>query len=171
MNKVCLHVSIKFLRLISFGGLYVQAISFGNDHVKCDGEGFHYRHAHAAMVMIFEAKGCMTWTIRLQDEDHTYISGSMDERITMSSRCLHEPQQKTIRYILVFKSSMNFTFQWIKRQGNRRFLQADMAESPMVAHVEILDCKQCWNETVIAPSFRLWLRRMSTRWKDNFINF
>jgi hypothetical protein len=63
-------VSIKFLRLISFGGLYVQAIGFGKDHVKCDGEGFHYRHAHAAMVMTFEDKGCVTWCPkRLQDED------------------------------------------------------------------------------------------------------
>jgi hypothetical protein len=53
MNKVCLYVSIKFLRLISFGGLYVQAIGFGNDHVKHDGKGFHYRHVHEAMVMIF----------------------------------------------------------------------------------------------------------------------
>jgi hypothetical protein len=41
-------VSIKFLRLISFGGLYVRTIGFGNDHVKHDGEGFH-----AVMVMIF----------------------------------------------------------------------------------------------------------------------
>jgi hypothetical protein len=74
-----------FLRLISFGGLYVQAIGFGNDHVKRDGEGFHYCHAHAAMVIIFEAKRCVAWCPkRLQDEDHTYISGSMDERITMS---------------------------------------------------------------------------------------
>jgi hypothetical protein len=74
-------VSIKFLRLILFGGLYVQAIGFGNDHVKCDGEGFHYGHAHVAMVMIVEAKGCMTWCPkRLQDEDHTYISGSMDKK-------------------------------------------------------------------------------------------
>jgi hypothetical protein len=56
MNKVCLYVSIKFLRLISFGGFYVQAIGFGNDHVKHDGERFHYRHVHAVMVMIFEAR-------------------------------------------------------------------------------------------------------------------
>jgi hypothetical protein len=78
-----------FLRLTSFGGLYVQAIGFGNDPVKCDGEGFHYHHARAVMVMIFEAKGCVAWCLkRLQDEDHTYISGSMDERITMSSRYL-----------------------------------------------------------------------------------
>jgi hypothetical protein len=90
-------VSIKFLRLISFGGLFVRAIGFRNDLVKHDGEGFHYHHAHAAMVMIFEAKGCMAWCPkRLQDEDHTYNSGSMNERITMSSRCLHEPQQITI---------------------------------------------------------------------------
>jgi hypothetical protein len=60
--------------------------------VKHDGEGFHYHHAHAAMVIIFEAKGCVTWCPkRFQDEDHTYISGSMDERIMMSLRCLHEP--------------------------------------------------------------------------------
>jgi hypothetical protein len=56
MNKVCLCVSIKFSKLISFGGLYVRAIGFGNDHVKHDGEGLHYRHAHKAMVMTFEAK-------------------------------------------------------------------------------------------------------------------
>jgi hypothetical protein len=54
-------VLIKFLRLISFGGLYVQAIDFGNNHVKHDGEGFHYHHAHAAMLMIFLAKGCDAW--------------------------------------------------------------------------------------------------------------
>jgi hypothetical protein len=64
MNKVCLCVSIKFLRLISFGGLYVRAIAFRNDHVKHDGEGFHYRHAHAAMVMIFEAKACVAWCLK-----------------------------------------------------------------------------------------------------------
>jgi hypothetical protein len=86
-------VSIEFLRLISFGGLYVQAIGFGNDLVKHDGEGFHYHHAHASMVIILEAKGCVAWCLkRLQDEDHAYISGSMDERIMMLSQCLHEPQ-------------------------------------------------------------------------------
>jgi hypothetical protein len=42
---------------MSFGCLYVQAIGCGNDHFKHDGEGFRYRHAHAAMVMIFYAKG------------------------------------------------------------------------------------------------------------------
>jgi hypothetical protein len=72
--------------------MFVQAIGFGNDNVKHDGEGFHYHHAYAAMVMIFEAKGCMTWCPkRLQDEDHMYIFGSMDERMTISSRYLHEP--------------------------------------------------------------------------------
>jgi hypothetical protein len=98
MNKVCLRVSIKFLRVISFGGLYVQAIGFENDHVNNDGEGFHYHHAHAAMVMIFEAKGCVTWCPkRLKDKDHTYISGLMDERIKMSSRCFSSCRQLTAR--------------------------------------------------------------------------
>jgi hypothetical protein len=47
----------------------------------------------------------------------------------------------------------------------------DMSESPKVAHAEILDSKQCWGETAIAPSFGLRLRRMNTCWKGNFINF
>jgi hypothetical protein len=89
----------------------------------------------------------------------------------MSSRCLAQPQQKRVGYIWIFRSSMKSTFQRIKRQGNRRFLQADMAESPMVAHAEILDSKQCWSETAIAPSFGLRLRWMSTCWKGNFIKF
>jgi hypothetical protein len=41
---------------MSFGGLFVQAIGFKNDHVNHEGEGFHYHQYHAAMVMIFEAK-------------------------------------------------------------------------------------------------------------------
>jgi hypothetical protein len=41
---------------MSFGGLLVRAIGFGNDHVKHGGEGFHYHNPHAAMLMIFEAK-------------------------------------------------------------------------------------------------------------------
>jgi hypothetical protein len=45
-----------FLRQISFGGLYVQAIGFENDHVKHDIEEFHYHHAHVVMVMTFEAR-------------------------------------------------------------------------------------------------------------------
>jgi hypothetical protein len=114
----------------------------------------------------------VTWCPkRLQDEDHMHISGSMDKRIMMSSWCLHEPQQKTIRYICIFRSCMKSTLQRIKRQGNRRFIQADMAKSPMVAHAEILDSKQCWSETAIASLFGLRLRRMSTRWKGSFINF
>jgi hypothetical protein len=31
---------------------------------------------------------------RLQDEDYTYISESMDKWIMMSSRCFAQPQQK-----------------------------------------------------------------------------
>jgi hypothetical protein len=89
----------------------------------------------------------------------------------MSSKCLAQPLQQTIGYIWIFRSYMKSKFQRIKRQGNRRFLQADMAESPMVAHAEILDTKHCWSEIAITPSFGLRLRRMSTRWKGNFINF
>jgi hypothetical protein len=77
---------------------------------------------------------------------------------------------KSIRYIWIFRSPSKSTFQRIKWQGNRVFLQADMAKSPKVAHAEILDSKQCWSETAIAPSFGLGLRWMSTHWKGNFIN-
>jgi hypothetical protein len=78
-------VSNKFLRLF-FGGLYVQAIGFGNDHVKHNVEGCHYHHADAAMVMTFDANGCVTWCPKiLPDKGHTYISGLMNDRITMSS--------------------------------------------------------------------------------------
>jgi hypothetical protein len=46
-----------------------------------------------------------------------------------------------------------------------------MAESPKFAHAEILDSKQCWSKTAIAPSFGFRLWQMSTCWKGNFINF
>jgi hypothetical protein len=94
----------------------------------------------------------------------------MDKRTTMSSTCLQEPQQKTIEYIWIFRSPMKSTFKRIKRQGNRRLLQADMAEPPKVACAETLGSKQSWSETAIAPSFGLWSRRMSTHWNGNFIN-
>jgi hypothetical protein len=42
---------------MTFGGLFVQVIGFGNDHVKRDGEGFHYHQYHAAMVMISLSQG------------------------------------------------------------------------------------------------------------------
>jgi hypothetical protein len=63
---------------------------------------------------------------------------------TFRTDTLHNLSRKqTIGYIWIFRSSINSTFQRIKRQGNWRFLQADMAESPMVAHAEILNSKQC----------------------------
>jgi hypothetical protein len=71
------------------------------DHVKDDGEELHYNHAHTAVVMTFESKGCVTWCPKsLQDKDHTYIFESMNKRIMMSSRCLAQPKKKTIGYTL-----------------------------------------------------------------------
>jgi hypothetical protein len=60
-----------------------------------------------------------------------------------SSRCFAQPQQETIGYISIFRSPMKSTFQQIEQQGNRRFLQVDMAESLKIARAEILDSKQC----------------------------
>jgi hypothetical protein len=165
-------VSIKFLRLFSFGGLYVRAIGFENDHVKHDGEGLHYHHAHAAMVMTFEAKDAQHGALKDFKMKTTRTSPDRwTRRIMMSSICVANPQQEKIRYIWILRSSLKYSFQRIKRQGNRRFLQVDMAQSPMVAHAEILDSKQCLCKTTIAPSFGLRLRQMRTRCKDNFINF
>jgi hypothetical protein len=49
------------------------------------------------MVVIFEAKGCGTWCPkRLQDEDHTHISGSVDKRIMTSARCLLSLSKKQL---------------------------------------------------------------------------
>jgi hypothetical protein len=94
--------------------------------------------------MTFEAKDAQHGALKDYMMKTTCTSPDRwTKRITMSSRCLNEPQQKKIRYIWILRSSMKYTFQRIKRQGNRRFLQADMAESPMVARAEILDSKQC----------------------------
>jgi hypothetical protein len=124
--------------------LYVRAIGFRNDHVKHDGEGFHFHHAPAAMVMTFEAKGCVAWCPkRLQDEDHTYISESMDKKDNDVIKMPCTTSAENNWTYLDFRSSMKSTFKRIKRQGNRRFLQVDMVESPMVARAEILDSKQC----------------------------
>jgi hypothetical protein len=124
------------------------------------------------MVMIFEAKGCVAWcpkkTSRWRPHVHLQIDGRKDNDV-IKMPCTTSVEK--IGNIWIFRSYMKSTFQRIKRQGNRRFLQVDMAESLMVAHAEILDNKQCWSETAIAPSFGLQLWRMSTRWKGNSINF
>jgi hypothetical protein len=137
------YVPIKFFRLMSFRGLCVRSKGFRNDHVKHDKVGSHCHHSHAVMVMIFEAKGCATsCPKRLPDKDHTYIFGSMDKKIMMSSRCFSQPQQKALGYVWIFRSPVKYTLQRIKRQGNRRFLQADKVKSPGAAHLEILDSTQ-----------------------------
>jgi isopentenyldiphosphate isomerase len=116
-------------------------IGFGNDHVKHKGEGFLYHHAHAVMVIIFEVKGGALKDFKMKTKRTS--PDRWTKRIIKSSRFLAQLQQKTIGYILIFRSSMKSSFQRIKRQGDRRFLQADMAESPIVPHAEILDRKQC----------------------------
>jgi hypothetical protein len=83
---------------------------------------------------------------------------------------LHSLMGRTTEYTWIFRSSSKLCFQRVKNQVNRRFLQADMAESPMIARPD-LDSKQSWSETAIAPSYELRLRWMSTRWKSNFIYF
>jgi hypothetical protein len=95
------------------------------------------------MVIIFEAKGCVTWfPKRLQNKDRMYISGSMDQKIMMSSRCFAQPQQKTIGDIWILRSPMKSMFQRIKRQDNRRFLQVDKVKSSSVIPPKILDITQ-----------------------------
>jgi hypothetical protein len=123
------------------------------------------------------------WFLKLRDAWHgalkdikTKTTRTSLDRWTKGLWCHQEDlhnlsSKKTNGCNWIFRRSMKSMFQRIKQQGNMRFLQVDMAESPMVAHAEILDSKQCWSETTIAPLFGLQLRRMSTRWKGNFINF
>jgi hypothetical protein len=75
-------------------------MGFRNDHVKHDGEGFHHRHAHAAMVMILKPRDA--WHGALKDFKMKTTRTAPDrwtKRIMMSSRCLAQPQQETIGYI------------------------------------------------------------------------
>jgi hypothetical protein len=44
---------------------------------------------------------------------------------------------RTTEYNWIFRSPTKLRFQRVKNQVNRRFLQADMTESPMVARPEI----------------------------------
>jgi hypothetical protein len=76
---------------MSFGGLFVQAIGFGNNHVKCGGEGFHYHHAHAAMVMSFEAKDARHGALKDKMKTTHTSPDRWTKRIMMSSRCLAQP--------------------------------------------------------------------------------
>jgi hypothetical protein len=72
-------------------------------------------------------------------EDHKIkvvnIFGSIHKKFLFPSICA-QPQGRTTGYICIFISPMKLRFQQIKNQVNRRFLQADMAELPKVAHSE-----------------------------------
>jgi hypothetical protein len=101
---------------------------------------------------------------RSRDQAHQHL------RSFGSHQVLHSLMERTTEYIWIFRSPMKLCFQRVKNQVNQRFLEADMAESPMVARPD-LDSKQSWSETAIDPSCGLRLKWMSTRWKGNFINF
>ena len=82
------------------------------------------------------------------------------------------PQKKIAVYFWIFKSSTKFPSQRIKNQVYRRFLQAGMAKTLKVVHSEnFWIARSAKSETGITPSFGLRLKRMTTRWKGNFINF
>ena len=115
-------------------------------------------------------------TLNLQHGSATWRSRSRS--LTSPDQCARShrshqnsawSQRENTGYFWIFRSPMKLRFQQIKNQDNRRFLQADMVESPKVARAE--NSKHCWSETAIAPSFGLRLRRRSTYWKGNFINF
>jgi hypothetical protein len=66
---------------MAFGGLFVRAIGFKNNHVKHDGEGSHFHHAHTTMVTIFETKGCVTWCPKRLQEKVTRTSPDRDNDV------------------------------------------------------------------------------------------
>ena len=66
---------------------------------------------------------------------------------------------------------MKFPFQRIQDQLIWRAVQGDMARTLDVAHSEIRDRLQRWDEMGITLLFRINFGRMRTRWKGKFVNF
>src|SRR6185312_9893393 len=92
------------------------------------------------------------------------------------SHCYHQysaqPQKKIAAYFWIFKISTKFPSQQIKNQVNRRILQAGMAKTLKVVHSEnFWTARSAKSKTGITPSFGLRFKRMTTRWKGNFIKF
>jgi hypothetical protein len=83
---------------------------------------------------------------------------------------LHSLMGRTIEHLWIFRSSTRLRFQRVKNQVNRRFLQAGMTETPIVACLEIFgqQPKLEWN----SHNSLIWtpIKMMSTSWKVNFIN-
>ena len=123
----------------------------------------------------------MVMTSKPRDSRHYAPKTTWSRSLTSSdeftrSHCYHQysaqPQKKIAAYFWILKSSTKLPFQWIKNQVNRRFLQAGMTKTLKVVHSENLwTARSAKSETGITPSFGLRLKRMTTRWKGNFINF
>jgi hypothetical protein len=69
--------------------------------------------------------------LRSQDQARQHL------RNFCSHQVLHSLMGRTIEYTWIFRRPIKLRFQRVKNQVNRRFLEADMAESPMVARPEI----------------------------------
>jgi hypothetical protein len=67
---------------------------------------------------------------RSQDQPHQHL------RSFYSHQVLCSLTGRKIKYLWIFRIPPKLRFQRVKNQVNQRFLQADMAESPMVARPE-----------------------------------
>jgi hypothetical protein len=69
--------------------------------------------------------------LRSQDQARQHLQSFCSHQV------LHSLIGRTTEYTWIFRSPTKLRFQRVKNQVNRRFLQADMAESPIVARPEI----------------------------------
>ena len=123
----------------------------------------------------------MVMTLKPRDARHyapkttwsrSLISSDEFTRRYYSHQCPARPPKQIAAYFWIFKSPMKFRFQRIKNEVDRSFLQEVMAKTSKVVHSEIFwTARSAKSETGITPLFGLRLKRMTTRWKGNFINF
>jgi hypothetical protein len=64
---------------------------------------------------------------RSQDQAHQHLQSFCSHQV------LHSLMGRTIEYLWIFRSPTKLRFQRVKNQVDRRFLQEDMTESPLVA--------------------------------------
>ena len=130
--------------------------------------------------MIFSGES-MVMTLKPRDARHYAPKTTWSRSLTSSGeftrrycshQCTTRPKKQRAAYFWIFKSSTKFPFQRIKNQVNQRFLQAGMAKTLKVVHSEnFWTARSAKSETCITPLFGLRLKRMTTRWKGNFIKF
>jgi hypothetical protein len=114
-------------------------------------------------------------TRRSAPKTTTSRSSTSSDRVARSlcsHQSLHNLKEEQHDIFGYLEAAWSYTSNEPRIKSTGGSYKADMAELPKIARSEIFwtACKS-GNKTAIAPSFGLWLRWMSTRWKSNFIKF